>query len=66
MLLPILRLLIDVTFSTPTPVFVNSRDLGRMIFSMRHWLYIALGVILGTTVLYWVSEFISPRTTFWR
>jgi len=37
-----------------------------MIFSMRRWLYIVLGVILGTAVLYWVGEFISPKTNFWR
>ena len=37
-----------------------------MIFSMLRWLYIVLGVILGTAALYWVVEFISPKTNLWH
>ena len=38
----------------------------RYYFAMKHWLYIVLGFILGTALLYFTGEFILPRTNLWR
>jgi hypothetical protein len=33
---------------------------------MKRWFYIVLGFILGTVLLYFIGEFISPKTNLWR
>jgi hypothetical protein len=33
---------------------------------MKRWFYLVLGVLIGTALLYWIVEFISPETNLWR
>ena len=33
---------------------------------MKRWFYTVLGVLIGTALVYWIVEFISPKTALWR